>query len=350
VMSVIPYKIGIPYATYFSEVSKGGIQNFVRIMGSEVPDNIEITYFGIGSRPDFLRSTDNWIKIMDVNDALNKGNLNIKFAFMLRRFADELGSLDLLIHQRPESAMFSKSSKNVLMMHTGSSGGIRTRGLLRGTLLFLFEILAAKKSIQIIAVNPSAVSRLTSFLCRNVVGTRVPLNPIFNQSISPPLNKRILSVSRIEKEKGIDGIIWLADKAHLPIFFLGSGSYELKAKELCKRKKVEAYFLGYLTAQEIAQEFRQGGIFVNMSKNEGYPLSCIEALASGIPVLGLQDTPGIYQLEEFGMKLFANKEALLQGILKNPAPNDIQKVRKVHLASSIASTYWKKIEALLLKK
>ena len=335
-------KVGIPYASNYSDISPGGIQVFIKLIGEFTPTHFEVTYFGVGESPNFLRLGDNWVEVMSRNEANNSRNLQLKFAWKLRKYKNILGEMNVLLHHRAESRFFIGGKSHVFVNHSPSWGGIKTRGLVKGLLLYFFELYTASRCTMIISVNVKKLSLLTKMLCNRIYSTRVPLESSFVANELPPQNRRLISTNRLEKGKGLEKLIKVSRNVGLPVIFFGGGSYANKIEILCKKAQVEFELRGYVDPKTLSAEYKLGGFFLNLSKSEGYPLSCVEALASGLPVMGLSSTPGLNQLASYGLHLFDNLEELEAAVLSGTPGRISKELVKDHSPSSVAKLFWNK--------
>jgi len=106
----------------------------------------------------------------------------------------------------------------------------------------------------------------------------------------------LLSVGRVDPEKRLDFLIdafaRLADKspnAHL--VFAGDGSARKKLEEHAAATKVNGriHFLGMVNRAELPDLLHDADIFLSASTTEVHPISVIEAIAAGLPLLAVQD-------------------------------------------------------------
>jgi glycosyltransferase involved in cell wall biosynthesis len=90
------------------------------------------------------------------------------------------------------------------------------------------------------------------------------------------------------------------DNAHLLI--VGSGGVEDLLKEMAGQTPSvdRIHFTGRIPYDELPEYLSMCDIFVTASTSEVHPLSVIEAMASGLPVLGI-DSPGISDTVEDGV-------------------------------------------------
>ncbi len=118
---------------------------------------------------------------------------------------------------------------------------------------------------------------------RNRLGLR-PDAPIF------------LSVGRVDPEKRldflIDAFVSMADRfpeAHL--VFAGDGGSRKKLEEHAAKTKVKdrIHFLGMVNRTELPDLLHDATVFLSASTTEVHPISVIEAIAAGLPLVAVQD-------------------------------------------------------------
>ena len=106
----------------------------------------------------------------------------------------------------------------------------------------------------------------------------------------------LLSVGRIDPEKGLDFLIdafaRMSDRipeAHL--VFAGDGSARKKLEEHAAATKVNnrIHFLGMVNRAELPDLLHDSPVFLSASTTEVNPISVIEAIASGLPLVAVQD-------------------------------------------------------------
>ncbi len=110
-------------------------------------------------------------------------------------------------------------------------------------------------------------------------------------------NKLILTVGRLSKTeqyKGHDRIILLMEellKEHLNLIYLivGEGDDQERLENLAKQCGVakQVRFLGKINSGGLLEIYKTVDLFVLASTGEGFGISYLEAMASGVPALGL---------------------------------------------------------------
>jgi glycosyltransferase involved in cell wall biosynthesis len=136
------------------------------------------------------------------------------------------------------------------------------------------------------------VSKKKLFVIENWVPNSV-INKTFNfkkKYFNSNLFK-IISVSRIEKDKGIDSIINLAQKLNGKFNFIidiyGRGSYEQELINLIKINNLQniVYFKGWLDKDNMHTKIYQYDLAILFSNIEGYPNVILDYIFSKIPIL-----------------------------------------------------------------
>lgn len=134
---------------------------------------------------------------------------------------------------------------------------------------------------------------------------------------------RLCCTGTINNRKGqrlIIEALSMLDKDKLKLFhltLLGTGPDEPLLKEMVERNKLDAhvYFAGNVNNNEIASYLRLCNLFVLMSYNEGLPISILEAMSAGLPVISTNRS-GIPETVDIGYN----------GILINPDSNELLQV------------------------
>ncbi|KAI5429598.1 variant 3, Sulfoquinovosyl transferase sqd2 [Lathyrus oleraceus] len=100
-----------------------------------------------------------------------------------------------------------------------------------------------------------------------------------------PEKPLIVHVGRLGVEKSLDFLKGLMDK--LPearIAFVGDGPYRVELEKLFEG--MPAVFTGMLGGEELSQAYASGDVFVMPSESETLGFVVLEAMSSGIPVVG----------------------------------------------------------------
>lgn len=122
----------------------------------------------------------------------------------------------------------------------------------------------------------------------------------------------VISCAWISQVKRLDRIIDALSDIDLPMkwIHLGGGEQEQKIKEEAKHKLennpcVEYEFVGSLNNQQVIDFYQHNvcDVFVNTSESEGLPVSIMEAISFGVPIIAT-DVGGVKEIVESGYNGF----------------------------------------------
>jgi glycosyltransferase involved in cell wall biosynthesis len=96
---------------------------------------------------------------------------------------------------------------------------------------------------------------------------------------------------------------------HMRLLLVGDGPERETLQEIARNKQIEGkvHFTGMIPYEDMASYLCTADIFVTASVTEVHPLSVIEAMAAGLPVLGVQ-SPGVGDTVEDGVTGFLSSE------------------------------------------
>lgn len=138
-----------------------------------------------------------------------------------------------------------------------------------------------------------------SLLSRSIDARKIIVLPILpdlerflHERINEPLNKKIqfLALSRLHPIKNIPFLIHafcrLVDTANnVELVIVGEGPEERALKALVRSLHMDAYIRFKEWEKDPENAMREADVFVLSSKREGYALTLIEAMASGLPIV-----------------------------------------------------------------
>ncbi|KEP50203.1 group 1 family glycosyltransferase [Rhizoctonia solani 123E] len=124
----------------------------------------------------------------------------------------------------------------------------------------------------------------------------------------------ILYAGRLSYEKNLRFLIdsysllleMLGELTPTPLFvFAGDGPARDSLEELCRLKRIRARFTGHLSGEQLAKCYASADVFAFPSYTETFGQVVLEALASGLPIVGLDadGTRDLVQHERTGLLL-----------------------------------------------
>lgn len=121
----------------------------------------------------------------------------------------------------------------------------------------------------------------------------------------------MLTVGRMDPEKRLEFIVEAFDllservpNAHLVFAGDGGARKSVEAKANATRARDRIHFLGMVNRSELPDIFHDASLFLSASTTEVHPISVIEAIASGLPMVAVQDEAFEGMLED-GMNGYA---------------------------------------------
>ncbi|MBL8063948.1 MAG: glycosyltransferase [Anaerolineales bacterium] len=106
----------------------------------------------------------------------------------------------------------------------------------------------------------------------------------------------LLTVGRMDPEKRLEFIVEAFDllservpNAHLVFAGDGSARKSVEEKANATRARGRIHFLGMVNRTELPDVFHDATVFLSASTTEVHPISVIEAIASGLPMVAVQD-------------------------------------------------------------
>lgn len=140
---------------------------------------------------------------------------------------------------------------------------------------------------------------------------------------------RILCVGSLIERKGIDLLLKALQGIgeDYTLALAGEGPEKENIRELSRKLGIEEHveFLGYLSQEELKEEYARSSLFVLPTREDCYALVILEAMCAALPVVASQYADGAYDLIEDGKSGYIvdpyDAEKLcgcLQGLLQNP--------------------------------
>lgn len=193
---------------------------------------------------------------------------------------------------------FNKKSKILLTIQEGENFE-RRKGIFN---FFYRGIFKSADYIQVISDFLKTWSREMGAICPieivpNGVDIKYFSNRISENELSllkDKLNKKVndiflITTSRLVKKNAVEDIISSLQflPSNIKLLILGDGELKEKLNDQVNRMKLNdrVLFLGYIDRKELPKYLQISDIFVRPSITEGFGISFIETMASGLPVI-----------------------------------------------------------------
>lgn len=188
-----------------------------------------------------------------------------------------------------------------------------------------------------------------------VVSNSVDLNYNHKYNLD---SKRITFVGRVEVEKGIFDLVEVASdiiKFDNNIKFVICGDGDIKRlKEMIKKYKLEDNFelLGWINKEDINNQLRDTEIFVLPSHKEAMPMSILEAMNYGIPIIATEtgSIPEFVKKGRNGITIeVSNKDKLKKSIIKLLKDRELRKIYSNNNYEDVKNMYCDSVNHKKLK-
>ena len=266
---------------------QGGIESFVRTLKKFYPQNLSFITFNLKKDIKALYEVKDIIKIGSINFLFRISNklLNNKLReFILLKKVKKLNP-DIMIFSYPyEVKVLSKiKAKKILVQHTGWSEYMR---------VYLHneenkKIL--KKNLDIFVVLSPYDRKV---FCRGLNLDEIKVKVIRHSSQIELLeykkekNKELIMIARIDNHsKRFDLAIRAMKKlSEFTLDIYGDGPDMEKCENIIKNENIKNVFLRGST-NKVQEKLDGSGIFIMTSDYEGYPITLIEAMRRGLPLI-----------------------------------------------------------------
>jgi glycosyltransferase involved in cell wall biosynthesis len=125
--------------------------------------------------------------------------------------------------------------------------------------------------------------------------------PFMPEHASPRDEKTVLCVGRLTEQKGLDMLLdaWAEASQGRPDWTLrlvGSGEDEEALRKQCHELGLDGSVDFFGQSQDVPHELRRASVFVQSSRGEGFPMTLLEAMATGLPCVAFDCAPGVREI------------------------------------------------------
>jgi glycosyltransferase involved in cell wall biosynthesis len=168
---------------------------------------------------------------------------------------------------------------------------------------------AARRVLTVSERSRADLIRLYGLSEEKVVVTPNGVDPAFVPSNKLLLGTYVLAVGAVQPRKNQLTALAAAEAALLPLVVAGPVKDEALAARL---REAGADLRGYVSQEELAELYRGAACLVQPSRFEGFGLPVLEAMASGTPVVAL-DEPALREVAG-DAAVFVDEEHLADGV------------------------------------
>lgn len=175
-----------------------------------------------------------------------------------------------------------------------------------------------------------------NFLCHISNVWTIPNPVVLSERYHAPLqNKKIISVGRLEYQKGYDTLIRVFSEVHknFPDWILeiyGEGTLRGKLQKKIDEYGLKEAFILKGTTDNVYEKMREAAFFVLSSRFEGFGMVLVEAMSQGVPCVSFDCPNGpsdIITNEEDGLLVEDQNEAALTKSIERLIKNETLRKR-----------------------
>ena len=201
---------------------------------------------------------------------------------------------------------------------------------------------AARVARRVLTVSERTradIVRLYGLPEEKVVVTPNGVDPAFTPGSNLMLGTYVLAVGAVQPRKNQLTALAAAEAAMLPLVVAGPVKDEALAARL---REAGADLRGYVSQEELAELYRGAACLVQPSRFEGFGLPMLEAMASGTPVVAL-DEPALREVAG-DAAVFVDEEHLADGVRRALAEREqlvvagLERVRKFSWSATAERT------------
>lgn len=332
--------------------TQGGVEKHCEILYTTMGKQCPVEIFVYRRKP-YIVCTPKYknIHFVDLPSTRIKGVEAVIHSF-LATCASIIKRPDVIHYHNIGPAMFSPLARlfgvKVVMTYHSANYEHKKWGKIAQLLLKISEKIALSCSNEVIFVNKYQMQKSPQkyiskyvYIPNGIPDTRILQSLDFIHSLGLERKKYILAVGRITPEKGFDLLIKAFAKVNTDYKLVIAGGVETEIgymeelKQLIKPERI--VFAGFTVGDKLSQLYSNAGLFVLSSRNEGFPIVLLEAMAYGLNVL-VSDIPATHLVDlnkddYFDLK---DEKSLVQGIIRKLTNNSSR-------AYNLIDFDWKKI-------
>lgn len=282
-------KIGM-VTTQFAEV--GGVENVVRSLSREMRENHEV-HLITRERP---QNAEEFTEFDEAHVIEGTDSFRSYFREGKEWFQENSSDFDILHFHNWSTIVPTKNLDcgSVLTYHgTTLDVALGNSDYHKAPIYWILEQLALTKPDQATSITESHLKpfRVSDYkIIRNGVDTEKYRPSDKKEELREKHGvegKGVLIVAQHEKNKGHKNLVKAASdiEEDLTLMVPSTGPLEEEIKKLVEEKDVNANFYGKVPEDELIELYQAADLFCLPSWSEGLPLTMLEALSSGLPIL-----------------------------------------------------------------
>lgn len=317
--------------TQFAEV--GGVENVVRSLTGEMTQEHEV-HLITRDRP---QNTEEFPEFEEVHILQGTDDFKDYFRKGKEWFKENSADFDILHFHNWSTIVPARDLDcgSVLTFHgTTLDVALGNSEYHKAPIYWMLEQLALKKPDRVTSITESHLKpfHISDYeIVRNGVDTE-KYRPVENkEELREKHNidgKGILIVGQHEENKGHKNLIKAASSLEIDhtLMIPSTGPLRKEIEELAEEKDFNTEFYGKVSEEQLIELYQAADIFCLPSWNEGLPLSMLEALSSGLPILvsDVADNALIVEKSNAGETVIPKDVEDLEEKLANMLENDLK--------------------------
>lgn len=294
----------------------GGAQKWVKEQIDLLSNNFE-TYL--------ITNTSGWLtekssvnpKNILVDYGIEK-RISINYLFKLISFLKK-NKIEMIVASSANAGLYSRIIKlfmNIKVIYVSHGWSAIYNGGVFRKVFKNIEYFLSYLSDSILCISEADYSKAKNEIKippQKLVTIKNKINPVkTKKSMERSTQLRILTVSRLSHPKRLDLLIRSVKNLNCILYIVGDGPLKADLMGICAQQKINnVVFLGEIKSFD---NFNEYDAFALISESEGLPLSALEAMSAGLPLI-LSNVGGCSELIYNNGILVENKEeSIIKGI------------------------------------
>lgn len=320
-----------------SSLSATGPGYVVKSLSEYLLKNNQVSIISLSNTRDNKLNLESKINIYECN--LTNGKVTKKDVNRVTNLVKKINPDVLFSHGLRSDLINSKIKGSFVKVSTSHNNPFEDYralyGLLKGFIMALLQMIIFRKLDYVVTLNPKLQRLHEKFLKKNKVG--LILNGV--KAIKSSTGNEVYNFGNVavfNKRKNQKIIVYaLNNVKNATAIFWGKGSMKLEIQEAAKENELIKFEDFTSDKEKVYSSFTT---FVSASKSEGMPLSVLEAISAGKPLI-LSDIPAHRYIASFlpeeAVLFFSNNLELTEQLEKNFLNINTYK----NLRGSIQSSY-----------